>query len=120
MKNRKPKRGPKPESQPEPKRSYPEAEMARIMDEAYQARMQKFYLVTPEEREILREEEIRQLHIARLLQQPGEGGRPRKADAAAVKAEKTRRIAAGEKATHKVLGRHFGASATTIGRYLKK
>jgi hypothetical protein len=47
-------------------------------------------------------------------------GRPPTVDADAVKAEKTRRLAAGEKVSHGVLAQHFGVSKQTIGRRLKE
>jgi len=50
---------------------------------------------------------------------PATGGRPL-INRAAVRAEKQRRLDAGEKASHKELARHFGCSPKTIGRCLKK
>jgi hypothetical protein len=51
----------------------------------------------------------------------GKGGRPTKdVTAATVKAEKKRRIAAGEDASNKALAKHFHVSPPTIGRRLKE
>jgi len=61
--------------------------------------------------------------LDRLYPPPGRKGRvgaPPKADAAAVKTERQRRLAAGEPAGHKVLAKFFAVSKYTIGRHLKK
>jgi hypothetical protein len=94
----------------EPERAYdPSAEMADIMCRATE---KQYYLVTPEEMDGLRMEEIRQPHLARLQQQwlwqhapspavadvtdlPDKGGAPSKLPEAA-EAEIRDRIAKGE------------------------
>jgi hypothetical protein len=103
------------------KQHSPDEEMADIL---YRATLKQYapWITEEDLRGGLTGSEIRQLWLKRKAReaaqlakprkrcQANKGGRPQKVDSEAVKAERKRRIEAGEKASHKDLGRHFGVS----------
>jgi hypothetical protein len=102
-----------------------DTESADIM---FQAVQREYYLVSAEETRALgRVEDIRQLHLTRLLQggkkkqSSARGpGRPPKVDPQAVKGEKERRLTAGGDASSGALAKHFHCAKRTINSALGK
>jgi hypothetical protein len=108
------------------KRHGPDAEMADIL---FQATLRQYAPLTADDIRGLTMGEIRQLWLQRreqmrqagaTLRKTNPGGRPQKADPAAVRAELERRQRVGEPTSHGALAQHFRCSKTTIGRKLKK
>jgi hypothetical protein len=68
----------------------------------------------------LRDHLLQEVRSKPPQQNPRRAGRRKAVDSATVEAERERRLAVGEKATHDALAKHFGTSTDTIARRLKK